>query len=507
MLHGLGTYGQPSLLRRRPYLPPGTPPVTKRLPADLTSNTISAPRRSLTFFLRLSLSCKRAFLRYVLVFSHERAGAGRTAAALGAALLIAACSSGSSSTAAPAATSAAPASSSTGAPSLTVSDIGPSFSALKALAPLAPEGKGNVAVILPDTTSSTRWTEFDAPYLKAAFAAAGLPSANLTVQNAHGSDATQVSMAQSDITQGATVLIICPLDSGTGAHIEQLAAAAGVTVIDYDRLTLGGTRGYYVSFDNVRVGTVMGDGFTACVKAWHVKDPNVIVMKGAPTDNNAILFAQGYDSVLAPYFSSGEYKNVSNPPGSWDPTVSLSEFKEQSTAHKSINAALTPNDSNAAAIIPYLQSQGVKPETFPTTGQDASLAGLQNILAGYQCGTVYKPIYLEAGATAALAMYLRAGQAPPASLVNGSVTGHHLQGPRPVRARHPGVGQHGEHERHGGQGQVRCGVPALRRPVRVRVPGRRDLRVTGMLRAAAGRPGCAAGGTARRPEAALPRLL
>jgi D-xylose transport system substrate-binding protein len=346
---------------------------------------------------------------------------GRSAAGLSAALLIAACSSGSGSTAAPAATSAAPARSSTGAPSLTVSDIGPSFSALKTLAPLAPEGKGNVAVILPDTTSSTRWTEFDAPYLKAAFAAAGLPPANLTVQNAHGSDATQVSMAQSDITQGATVLIICPLDSGTGTHIEQLAAAAGVTVIDYDRLTLGGTRGYYVSFDNVRVGTVMGGGFTACVKAWHVKDPNVIVMKGAPTDNNAILFAQGYDSVLAPYFSSGEYKNVSNPPGSWDPTVSLGEFQEQSTAHKSINAALTPNDSNAAAIIPYLRSQGVKPETFPLTGQDASLAGLQNILAGYQCGTVYKPIYLEAGATAALAMYLRAGQAPPASLVNGSV--------------------------------------------------------------------------------------
>jgi D-xylose transport system substrate-binding protein len=347
--------------------------------------------------------------------------AGRTAAGLSAALLIAACSSGTSSSSAPAATSAAPAPSSTGAPSLTVSDIGPSFSALKTLAPLAQEGKGNVAVILPDTTSSTRWTQFDAPYLKAAFAAAGLPPANLTVQNAHASPETQVSMAQSDITKGATVLIICPLDSGTGAHIEQLAAAAGVTVIDYDRLTLGGTRGYYVSFDNVRVGTVMGDGFTACVKAWNVKDPNVIVMQGAPTDNNATLFAQGYLGVLNPLFKAGTYKDISNPPGSWDPPTSLSEFQQQSTAHKNINAALIPNDANAAAIIHYLQGQGVKPQTFPTTGQDASLAGLQNILAGFQCGTVYKPIYLEAGATAALAMYLRAGKSPPSSLVNGSV--------------------------------------------------------------------------------------
>jgi D-xylose transport system substrate-binding protein len=343
------------------------------------------------------------------------------AAGLSAALLISACTSSASSSSAPAAASSAPASAGAGAPSLKVSDIGPSFSALKALAPLAAAGKGNVAVILPDTTSSLRWTQFDAPYLKTAFAAAGLSTANLSVQNALGSDATQVSLAQSAITKGATVLIITPLDSGTGAHIEQLAKANGVTVIDYDRLTLGGTRGYYVSFDNVKVGTVMGKGLISCITDWGVQDPNVIVMKGAPTDNNATLFAQGYDSVLAPLFTSGKYTDVSNPPGSWDAEVSRTEFTQQDTAHKSINAALIPNDSNAATIIHYLQSQGVKPKTFPTTGQDASLAGLQNILAGYQCGTVYKPIYLEAGATAALAMYLRAGQTPPASLVNGSV--------------------------------------------------------------------------------------
>jgi D-xylose transport system substrate-binding protein len=351
------------------------------------------------------------------MISLRRRAAGLTAAGLGAALLITACGPGASSSSPSGASGSVPASSG----SLTVSDIDPSFSALKSLAALAPEGKGNVAVILPDTTSSTRWVEFDAPYLKAAFAAAGLPAANLTVQNALGSDATQVSMAQSDITQGATVLIICPLDSGTGTHIEQLAQAAGVTVIDYDRLTLGGTRDFYVSFDNVRVGTVMGDGFNDCVKAWGLKDPQVIVMHGAPTDNNATLFAQGYLGVLNPLFKAGTYKDISNPPGSWDPQTTLSEFQQQSTAHKNINAALIPNDANAAAVIHYLQSQGVKPRTFPITGQDASLAGLDNILAGYQCGTVYKPIYLEAGATAALAMYLRAGMTPPSSLVKGSV--------------------------------------------------------------------------------------
>ena len=349
--------------------------------------------------------------------------AGLTAAGLSAALLVAACSSSSSSAPAPASTAGttAPASANAGAPSLTVSEINPSFSALKALAPLAAKGKGKVAVIMPDTTSSSRWVDFDEPYLKVAFAAAGLPSSELSVQNALGVDATQVTMAQSAIAQGATVLVITPLDSGTGAHIEQLAKSAGVTVIDYDRLTLGGTRGYYVSFDNVKVGTVMGNGLINCIDNWGVQEPNVIVMKGAPTDNNATLFAQGYDSVLAPFFASGKYTDVSNPPGSWDPEVSRTEFTQQDTAHKSINAALIPNDSNAATIIHYLMSQGVKSKTFPTTGQDASLVGLQNILAGYQCGTVYKPIYYEAGATAALALYLRAGLNPPASLVNGAV--------------------------------------------------------------------------------------
>jgi D-xylose transport system substrate-binding protein len=145
-------------------------------------------------------------------------------------------------------------------------------------------------------------------------------------------------------------------------------------------------------------------------------------MKGDPTDNSAALFAQGYDGVLAPYFSSGQYQDVSDPPGTWSPSTALSEFQQQYAAHSNINAGLIPNDENAAPIIQYLQGQGVKPKTFPTTGQDATLTGLQNILTGYQCGTAYKPAYPEAEAAAALAIYVRAGQIPPSSLVNGSTT-------------------------------------------------------------------------------------
>ncbi len=335
-----------------------------------------------------------------------------TAAAGSAALVIAACGSSSPS-------GSSGSGSTTTVPKLSLSQINNSFSAMATLKPLAAKGKGSVAVILPDTVSSTRYVEFDAPYLKESFQKAGLKSSQYVVQNALGSDATQFSDAQTDITKGATVLVVDALDSGVGAHIESYAKAHGVPVIDYDRLVLGGSRKYYVSFNNVQVGKLIGQGMVSCVAAWGVKKPQLIVMKGAPTDNNATLFAQGYDAVLAPKFSSG-WKDVSNPAGTWDPPTALSEFQQQYTAHPNINAALIPNDENGAPIIHYLQNKGIKAKTFPTTGQDATLTGLQNILSGYQCGTVYKPIYLEAQAAAALAMYTRAGIVPPASLVNGT---------------------------------------------------------------------------------------
>jgi D-xylose transport system substrate-binding protein len=327
------------------------------------------------------------------------------------ALVAAACSSSSSTT------SSAP--SSSAIPQISASSFNLTFSAMTAIKSLAAKGKGKVAVILPDTVSSTRYVEFDAPYLKKSFALAGLPTSDTIIQNALGSDATQYSDAQADITNGATVLIVDPLDSGVGARIESYAKSHGVPVIDYDRLTLGGTRKYYVSFNNTYVGTLLGNGLVSCIAAWHVKSPQVMVMRGAPTDNNATLFANGYLAVLQPKFSSGAYKDVANPAGTWDPPTALTEFQAAYSAHPNINAVLMPNDENGAPIIHYLITKGIKPMTFPVTGQDATLTGLQNVISGYQCGTVYKPIYLEAQAAAALAMYLRAGVTPPKALVNG----------------------------------------------------------------------------------------
>ena len=300
---------------------------------------------------------------------------------------------------------------------------------MKYLKTIVHKGKGTIAVILPDTKSSARYTQFDAPNLIKAFKTAGLTSKQYIVQNAQGSQATQFNMAQADISRGARVLIVDPIDSTTGAVIEGFAKAHGVKVIDYDRLTLGGARAYYVSFDNVAVGTLIGKGEVACLSAWNVANPVVYISYGSPTDNNATLFAKGYNAVLAAAgFNTtattltGAKQSVLESAGTWDATQALTDFQGAFTAHPSINAVLTPNDNNASGIIANLQSKGLKPKTMPFTGQDASLVGFHNVISGYQCGTVYKPIWLEAQATVALAVYLRAGIKPPAGLANGTTT-------------------------------------------------------------------------------------
>jgi D-xylose transport system substrate-binding protein len=316
-----------------------------------------------------------------------------------------------------------PSASSSGAavPQISAGAFTADFSLMKQLTGLAAQGKGLVGVLLPDTTTSTRYVQYDAPYLTKAFEAAGLTGSQFKIDNAHGSTSTMQTQAEADINAGASVLLVDPLDPGSGAAIENKAKASGVKVIDYDRLVKGGPADrYYVSFNNVQVGTLIGQGEVSCLTAWKVQKPNILIMDGDPTDNNAKLFAQGYNAVLAPNFASGTYVKVGEPAGTWTPSVAATTFQQQYTAHPTINAVVTPNDDNANAVIAVLKSGGIKANTFPTTGQDASLPGLQNILTGYQCGTVYKPIYLEAQAAAALAIILRAGATPPATLVNST---------------------------------------------------------------------------------------
>jgi D-xylose transport system substrate-binding protein len=316
---------------------------------------------------------------------------------------------------------------------LTVKAFDSSFAVMSSLKSLTAAGHGMVAVILPDTTSSARYVDFDAPYLTRAFAAAGYTSSDFKIDNAQGSDATELADAQADITLGASVLVFDPLDSTVGSAIQAYAQSHGVKTISYDRATFTGSNVYYVSFDNVQVGKLIGQGFMDCVQAWGVSSPQVFTLNGGEdTDPNAVSFAQGYNSVVWGNQTTPEPAGTTNPKGfklvgdqitpGWVNATGGTIFQQQFTAHPEINATIEANDGLGNAVITVLKNKGVGAKKIPTTGQDATLQGMINILQGYQCGSVYKPIYLEAQDAAAMATILRAGLTPPAALVNGKTT-------------------------------------------------------------------------------------
>jgi len=310
-------------------------------------------------------------------------------------------------------------------------DIAKTMSQFKSLTQFATKGDNSlqVGVILPDTTSSTRWVDFDQPYLNDAFADAGYTQAQYRIDNAQGSDATELDDATADINLGAKILLVTPLDGPTGVAIAKLAESKGVTVIAYDRAIFEGSSTYYVSFDNELVGELIGQGFNTCLTAWKVPKPQVFVLNGGQdTDPNAISFAEGYNKVVwgqeaktvnAGATSSTGAKLVGEnfAPG-WDNTKGGTIFQQEFTAHKSINATIEANDGLANAVITDLKGDGIKPFKVPTTGQDATAQGMAWILEGYQCGSVYKAVYLEAQDSVALATILLAGDKPPAALLN-----------------------------------------------------------------------------------------
>src|SRR5256714_8137453 len=187
-------------------------------------------------------------------------------------------------------------------PTLSATSFTSDFSAMTQLKGLAASGKGNIGVLLPDTASSARYVSFDQPLLTQAFQKAGLSAGQFTIDNAQGSESTQLTQAQPLITGGATVLLVDALSPGRGANIGTYAKQHGVKTIDYDRLVLGGSRDAYVSFDNVKVGGLIGQGAVDCVTDWKVAKPAVFEIDASPTDHNATLFAQGYNAVLKTHF-------------------------------------------------------------------------------------------------------------------------------------------------------------------------------------------------------------
>jgi D-xylose transport system substrate-binding protein len=274
-----------------------------------------------------------------------------------------------------------------------------------------PSGEGSIWVLLPDSASSARWETDDRRFFEGAFEAAGV---EYNIVNAEGDARTQQTQAEQAITAGAKVILLVNLDSGSGAAIIAAAREAGVKVIDYDRLTIEGDGAdVYVSFDNVQVGKTMGDVLEPLIDAQ--EDPKVALLNGGPTDNNSTLFREGYVSVAQPHFDDGSWTLVDDQwVPEWDNQQALVVFEQMLTAaNNEISAVFAANDGLANAVISAYKNAGIDPGDagIPISGQDATVGGIQNILAGDQAMTVYKPIKAEAEAAAEVAIRLLNGEA------------------------------------------------------------------------------------------------
>jgi D-xylose transport system substrate-binding protein len=273
----------------------------------------------------------------------------------------------------------------------------------------AAAGTGKVGVILPDTKSSQRWATDDPKFLKAAFDAAGVP---VEIQNAEGSRDAFVAIADRMIASGVRVLMIVNLDSTSGKAVLDKAKAAGIKTIDYDRLTLNGGADYYVSFDNVEVGRLQGRGLVKCLTEKGYENPVVAELNGSPTDNNATDFKAGYDEILQAKYDDASYtKGPDQSVPDWVNEEGGLIFEQMLKQQPRIQGVLAANDGLANAVIQVLKKKKLNGKV-PVTGQDATVQGLQNILNGDQCMTVYKAIKPEADAAADLAINLYNGETP-----------------------------------------------------------------------------------------------
>jgi D-xylose transport system substrate-binding protein len=272
-------------------------------------------------------------------------------------------------------------------------------------------GEGSIWVLLPDTASSDRWEKDDRRFFAEAFEAAGLSEGDdFTIVNAEGDANTQQSQAEQAISDGASVIVLTSLDTGSGATIIDQAKEADVQVVEYDRFNTGGSGGAaYVSFDNVAVGAAMAEAVEPAIDELGVTPARVVMLNGGEEDNNSFLFKQGYEETVNERADAGDWEVVADQfvPG-WD-NAEAQTLMEQILVdnNNDVDAVFAANDGLANSVINALEGAGVGP--VPLSGQDATQAGIQNVLLGKQTVSVYKPIQDEAGVAAAIALALRSG--------------------------------------------------------------------------------------------------
>ena len=270
----------------------------------------------------------------------------------------------------------------------------------------AAAASGLACVILPDSASSPRWENGDRPALQAALEAGGFTA---DIQNAEGDTAKMLTIGDQMLASGCNVMIITDYQ-GAGVQVAAKAKAQGVPTIAYDRPIAGVD--YYVSFDNVTVGTLQGEGIIKCLGDAG-KDPKtaeLIFLDGDPTDGNAAMFAEGYDTALkaAGVEVAKSALGAKRPDGTWDGAKAGTNFEQALTANGGkVDAVVSANDTNAASAIAILDKNKL---TVPVSGQDASKEGMSNVLAGKQCMTVFKDYLVVAATAADLAIAILSGE-------------------------------------------------------------------------------------------------
>jgi D-xylose transport system substrate-binding protein len=275
--------------------------------------------------------------------------------------------------------------------------------------PAKKSASADVCVLLPDTKSSIRWEQFDRPYLDKTLTAAKVSH---TIVNALNDPQKMRSQADQCLANGAKVLIIAPIDSGSASAIEKAAKAKGAQSIDYDRQVEGGNAAAYVSFNGKTVGVLQGSTVIAGLKAkgkFNSK-PVVASLWGGQTDANAFLFKSGVDQVLNPLYKSGKLtKGPQQFVPDWDGTNASTIFEQMLVkTNNKIDGVAAANDNLANSVVVALKTHGLKP--IPLSGQDASSQGVQNIISGWQTGTVFKDVRKLAVIAANTAISLLKGQ-------------------------------------------------------------------------------------------------
>jgi D-xylose transport system substrate-binding protein len=269
-------------------------------------------------------------------------------------------------------------------------------------------GEGSIWVLLPDSATSPRWEADDRRFFEEHFTEAGV---DFNIVNAEGDAAQQQAQAEQAIADGASVILLVSIDTGSGATIIDIAKDAGISVVEYDRFNTGGSGGdAYVSFDNVAVGAAMAEVLEPAIDELDADTPRVVMLNGGEEDNNSFLFRQGYAETVEARVEAGDWELVADQhvPG-WDNQQAQTIMEQILTdANNDVDAVFAANDGLANSAINALEAAGV--EGAPVSGQDATEAGIQNILLGRQTMTVYKPIEAEAAVAAAVALALRNGE-------------------------------------------------------------------------------------------------